>query len=525
MDVHRLTSRPLAVPEIGRGRYARRLGGARDGQGAHPSSRPSVPRGRIIGPMSPAGLVLALLAAAPSASPLPPAVAREVRSAEARHLAVGLAARFPGGPVLARYRAAAPMRPASVMKLLTAACALERLGPAYRFDTEFVARGTPDAGGTLHGPLWAVGGGDPLLRAEDLWAALRELRALGLRRIEGPLVGDAGRLEAAGRPPSWPAERAPDPYDAEQGALSLAWNSVEAIVRPAGRRGAPAAVGLFPVRAGIEVVNSVRTADATRIEVSVTRRPDGRARLALRGTIGLGSPPFRRWVRLEDPAAAFLAAAAELAPAAGIELAGGVDRGTAPPDARPLGRRASPDLATVIRALLKHSLNGAAETVLRGLAAADGVPRASTGDGLLRLRECLAAWKVPLRGLELRDGSGLAPSDRLTADALVSVLLRAWERPAWGPELLVALPRAGEDGSLAGRLGGLRGRLRAKTGSLRGVAALAGYAWTRGGRPVAFAVLVNGAADRPAPTGVADRLARAIVAAADELEISPDPSR
>src|SRR4029434_5815756 len=66
---------------------------------------------------------------------------------------------------LFKYTAAQPLLPASTMKMFTAALALERFGPDYRFSTDVLRDGEVDAAGTLHGNLYLRGDGDPSLAA------------------------------------------------------------------------------------------------------------------------------------------------------------------------------------------------------------------------------------------------------------------------------------------------------------------------------------------------------------------------
>lgn len=95
----------------------------------------------------------------------------------------------------------------------------------------------------------------------------------------------------------------------------------------------------------------------------------------------------------------------------------------------------------------------------------------------------LADRGLPVDGAVVADGTGHDRANRVTCRLLVAVLDRG------GPELAAALPVAGRSGTLADRFVGtpVAGRLRAKTGSIRGVAALAGFA----GR-LTFAYVVNG---------------------------------
>ena len=77
------------------------------------------------------------------------------------------------------FNARTPMNPASVMKLVTAFAALERLGPAHTWRTRVATHG-PIRNGVLEGDLFLVGGGDPVLGYDRVWKLLRRLRALGV---------------------------------------------------------------------------------------------------------------------------------------------------------------------------------------------------------------------------------------------------------------------------------------------------------------------------------------------------------
>ena len=93
----------------------------------------------------------------------------------------------------------------------------------------------------------------------------------------------------------------------------------------------------------------------------------------------------------------------------------------------------------------------------------------------------------------LEDGSGLSPDNRLTTSVLTDVLLDMRADALSGPELLVALPVAGRDGTLKSRLEGTRAErlVRAKTGRLARAVSLSGYAPVAPGVDAVFAIFVN----------------------------------
>ena len=109
--------------------------------------------------------------------------------------------------------------PASNMKLLTATALLDELGPSYRFTTRLEALGGP-VDGVVHGDLYFVGGGDPLLRLASYARSIPDgagvytnvgtlvtaLKAAGVRQVTGGVVGDESRYDSVRSVAGWPAE-------------------------------------------------------------------------------------------------------------------------------------------------------------------------------------------------------------------------------------------------------------------------------------------------------------------------------
>jgi D-alanyl-D-alanine carboxypeptidase/D-alanyl-D-alanine-endopeptidase (penicillin-binding protein 4) len=106
------------------------------------------------------------------------------------------------GAVVYSHRARSAVAPASTEKLPVAFAALVRLGPAYRFTTEVVGSGRL-AGATWRGPLFLKGSGDPTLTSADLAQLAAQVRALGIRRLEGAVVGDESWFDERRDAPGW----------------------------------------------------------------------------------------------------------------------------------------------------------------------------------------------------------------------------------------------------------------------------------------------------------------------------------
>jgi D-alanyl-D-alanine carboxypeptidase/D-alanyl-D-alanine-endopeptidase (penicillin-binding protein 4) len=144
-----------------------------------------------------------------------------------------------------------------------------------------------------------------------------------------------------------------------------------------------------------------------------------------------------------------------------------------------------------VKVVNKRSQNLHTEMLLRLLGAkVNGAGTVEAGHEALE--DFLHRLGVPAQTWSLQDASGLSRSDVLTPHGLV-VLLAAMDRHRHAGVFRDSLPVAGVDGTLEGRLRGTpaQGRVLAKTGSLRHVNALAGYATTRGGERLAFAIVLN----------------------------------
>ncbi|HEY0360236.1 MAG TPA: D-alanyl-D-alanine carboxypeptidase/D-alanyl-D-alanine-endopeptidase [Mycobacteriales bacterium] len=209
-----------------------------------------------------------------------------------------------------------------------------------------------------------------------------------------------------------------------------------------------------------------------------------------------------------------LAAGRAFARALGLP-ASAVARGSAAPGARQLGSVSSPSMLSMVEYLLTHSDNVLADTLVRQVALARGMP-ASFAGAADAVRLTLADLGLAAAAAGVADGSGLSRANRLTTALLTSVLALA-ESPAH-PELrgvLTGLPVARYSGTLADRFAGsptAGGLVRAKTGTLSGVSALAGALLDGGGRRLTFAVVADGvpAGGKDAAEQALDRIAAAL---------------
>jgi len=86
------------------------------------------------------------------------------------------------------------LNPASVIKLVTTAAALDLLGQGYRWSTEVMYTGHIE-GNTLNGDLYFRGNGDPYLTPERFWRLLNRISIHGIHRIRGDVLIDNSYFE------------------------------------------------------------------------------------------------------------------------------------------------------------------------------------------------------------------------------------------------------------------------------------------------------------------------------------------
>ncbi len=410
---------------------------------------------------------------------------------------MGIAVVSQDGTPLFERRALVPEAPASTLKLVVAATALDLLGPAYRFATRFVTNVPQEPLGTLRGDLWLVGGGDPTLTSDDLRRGVGTLAREGIREIDGALQVDDTAFAGPEQNPRWDPDDLSYDYAAGTSAISLDEDTVEFDVTP-DPAGGPATVKVVPDNDSISFEGTIRTAGAgSDSELSIEREPETPAsresephnKYFIDGYIAQGGmQPFYKPV-LGLPGYVGGAAAAMFA-ARNISLAGGYRAGAAPEGTTTLWEHRSAPLDAIVHEMLVNSNNHTAETLLRYVGEQNGHPGTDAAGIAVEKRE-LTKLGVPRDGLTLYDGSGLAPSDRIMA-LTEAKLISAVARGPVGDLFVRDLPLVGIEGTV--KLHDLHlalGRTRAKSGHIENVNALAGTIATLHHGRIAFSFIVN----------------------------------
>ncbi|MGH8774296.1 MAG: D-alanyl-D-alanine carboxypeptidase/D-alanyl-D-alanine endopeptidase [Jiangellaceae bacterium] len=355
------------------------------------------------------------------------------------------------GASLYEVEADTALVPASTLKILTAAAALDVLGPDRTFTTSVVSGSGP-------GEVVLVGGGDPTLTVRD-----------------GPPTRSATRLAALA--------------DDTAAALTATGTTT---------------VGLF-------VDDSLFSGPAIDPDWRSTYVPSGAVGPVSALAVDGGRVRPDRDARSSDPTLAAAAAFADMLTDRGIIVVAEPVRGTAVRGTTDLAAVESAPLSAIVEDMLSTSDNDAAEVLARHTARATGRP-ATADAASLAVAEAVTALGVDLSGAAVLDASGLARGNGIPAAALTATLAAAAdpERPELRP-VLTGLPVAAFTGTLHDRFGGDAttgaGVVRAKTGTLSAVSSLAGVVVARSGTAYAFAVLADDVANAFAARDTLDRVA------------------
>jgi len=390
---------------------------------------------------------------------------------------------------------------ASNLKLITAAAALEILGPEFRYTTQVLAGGEMDPDGTLRGDLVLKGSGDPLLDEAALRGVIEDLKARGLKRVAGAIVGDTGDFDRSPYGWGWSWDYLSDSYAAPAGALNFNRNVLSIVVEPAGAEGLPARVTLKPCSTHMRVRSAVMTAaPGSSRSVSRERDPGGTA-VSVSGSVPAGGEAATdAYVAVLDPAQFTVDAFREMLVSSGIAVDGRARKGSAPSGARELTRHVSKPLRGIVTDLNKWSDNLIAECLLRTLGSVrKGSGSVSAGrDVVMEFLEKQVG--IDPAAVSIADGSGLSRLNLVTCDTFVRLLDHMY-RHRYGADFMDSLPVAGVDGSLRNRMKETpaQGRVRAKTGYIGGVSSLSGYVTTAAGQPLAFSVIFNNQVGSVAP--------------------------
>ncbi|MBX3198807.1 MAG: D-alanyl-D-alanine carboxypeptidase/D-alanyl-D-alanine-endopeptidase [Labilithrix sp.] len=392
------------------------------------------------------------------------------------------------GNILAQSGEHVVLNPASNAKLYTAAGALALLKGTHRYQTTL----SGSINGNNVSSLVIRGHGDPSLRTRDLWQMVAELKARGVRRIDGDIFVEQKFFDEQTTPPAfeqqpneWAAFRAP------VSAVALNGNTVTLAIRPTSA--GQSAVSWFDPPGFVDVDGAVKTgedgADAVVLALSANGK---RLSAKLSGAVGADAKLVRYTRRVDDPRLLAGYALKAILEEQGVKVGGDVKLGSGEKGSV-LARHESEPLSTLLYALGKNSDNFYAEMIFKSISGERSRPAKSQDAA-----DAISAWLVKNDlgdgGVVVKNGSGLFDSNRTTAFSTAKLLRHCWQDSSMKNEFVAQLAIGGVDGTLHKRFRNTRARraVRAKTGTLDDAIALSGYVLGPPGKnTIAFSILFN----------------------------------
>ncbi|MBV5315535.1 MAG: D-alanyl-D-alanine carboxypeptidase/D-alanyl-D-alanine-endopeptidase [Prolixibacteraceae bacterium] len=387
--------------------------------------------------------------------------------------------------------------PASILKTVTTATALEVFGPDFRFKTALSYSGIV-RNDTLWGDLQVIGGGDPTLGSEyfpesksfqEEW--IKALHDKSIKVISGNLVLDATIYESQMIPGSWVWEDLGNYYGAGASGLTIYDNLYEIHLKSPEMASQPTQLlRVVPEIPGLELQNEVRSSDVNSDQAYIFGNPEDSHRV-VRGTIPKGKSDFVVRASMPNPTALLANEFKTKLAANSIILKGSVKFEKSGTNSSTLAETLSPPLRDIIRVTNYESVNLFAEHFLKHLAFQ------KTGMGTTKegCKFVVQFWKdkgLDMTGFFMNDGSGLSRFNAVTASQMVNILSYMKTKSAYAEDFYQSLATVGSGTLTVFKNENFPNQcLHAKSGSMTRVRCYSGYLTSLSGRQLCFTIMLN----------------------------------
>lgn len=390
------------------------------------------------------------------------------------------------GETVESYRENTGLVPASVMKIVTSAAALEVMGGEKTFKTKLVYDGNINSEGVLQGDLYIIGEGDPTLGSDGIeksptafiYQWLNEMKKLGIKSVTGDLIVMDGKFGYEGVSGKWLWEDMGTAYAQGTYGISIFDNLYSLHLKSGGVGTKPEIISVKPEVKGMTFDNQARVSD--RRKISVRGVPFENKRTII-GVVPQNSNIVLK-SDIPDPGLFMGQYFAEAMKNAGITLKGKIttERVSAKRAAAPktIAMTESATVEEMVKVLLERSDNHYTEHLFQLL----------KSDYNTDIEKFWKSKGIDVSALIMRDGSGLSRGDTLSAKILVDILVYMDNNT--DSQFSQLLPITGEKGTVADFMKNTGVIARIKSGSMSGIQSYTGYL-EKDGKRYAFAIIVN----------------------------------
>ena len=400
--------------------------------------------------------------------------------------------------------------PASVLKTVATATALEILGEDYRYPTTLEYDGILE-NGTLEGNLYIKGSGDPSLGSSHFapgqnkflstWIAA--LQKAGIKHITGSVISDESIFDTEGVSIKWLREDMGNYYAPGSYGISIFDNMYKLSLQTGAAGTRPVLKGTEPDIPFIRFKNYLKAAPVSSDSAYIIGAPLDDVRY-LYGVLPANREAYVLKGDIPDPALYLARYLTDQLQQKGIRVDGSPScyRIEVEENRWKKGERKeivttySPTLREIASICNHVSHNLYADALVKTVGLQYKPRRnemiSSFGRGVQVVKEYWENNGLDVFPLRMNDGSGLAPADKVSAGFMGELLVYMATESAVSDAFIASLPQAGIEGSVRNFLKGskLQGKAHLKSGGITGVRSYAGYI-TKDGKTYAVAVFSN----------------------------------
>jgi len=423
----------------------------------------------------------------------PPALTNFLKKKNLAHASVGFKAiDLSTKKVFASHNENQSLIPASNMKLVTTATALEVLGSRFHFETPLLYDGFIQKD-TLHGNLYVRGSGDPTLGSEFnpdskenfLKEWLNAINRAGIRNITGNIIALDQLFGYEGISPKWLLEDAGNYYAPGIYGISVFDDMYRVYVQSFAPDSLTKILYTDPKMNNLQLINEIKSSDDSTDNSWVSGLPFSN-QVRLHGTIPANRSSFAVKGAIPDPGLFLAQYFRDYLQKNGVILEGEATTyrlyPVIPAKMKLLSVIRSVDLASIVQIINVESNNQYAEHLYKVLTVLDSV-------------DILGYWKnkgLDTNALFMYDGSGTSPQNAVSAGFLIDLLVYMNDQSGNSAAFYQSLPVAGRNGTVASLLKNtpLAGKARLKSGSISNVQSFSGYIESKG-KHYAVSLIIN----------------------------------
>jgi D-alanyl-D-alanine carboxypeptidase/D-alanyl-D-alanine-endopeptidase (penicillin-binding protein 4) len=391
------------------------------------------------------------------------------------------------------YNGSKNFNPASLTKIITSFIALDKLGPNYKWKSDFYYTGQLKDD-TIQGDLIFVGRGDASFSIDNLEFLIREIQKKGIKKIEGNLILDKSYF---GKIPSI-IDFDADPmraYNVLPNAISIQSNTINFKFTPLDNN---VKIDVKPELNYLKIKNNLRLSNKNCVswKQSLDYQKSNDLlddTIIFQGFLSKKCSNKEIDLSVTDNSRYFYEVFKYLWTQNGGSFKGGYwvnDKQKL--DGKILASHLSKPLGVLIRDMNKYSLNLMSRNLMLTVMKVDLKRQVTEDDVNLFVLNWLSNQDISTNNIFVENGAGLSRKTSINADSLLEIMEKIYEHP-YMPEMLASFSILNEDGTLETKMPFSKAKKNGhfKTGSLKNVSAIAGYLVDKGKNKKIVIFLMN----------------------------------